>query len=86
VPSSLSIKPHTRVNWENKDSVSHHLILTDPKIQDGPPVAKENSPNLPNNDEVPSGGGFAHVFEKPGIYGFHDADNPTANVIVIVHK
>lgn len=84
LPSTLTVSPHTRVKFENKDSVSHVISLNNPSQQDSAATDEQNDPQLPNNEEIPVGGDVDHVFEKRDTFIYHDQASPTANVSITV--
>lgn len=83
VPESLTVTPHTRVKFVNKDSASHIVILNDISQKDAT-TAAANDPVLPNNIEIAAGSSIAHVFEKHDTYSYHDRTSTTSNVSITV--
>lgn len=67
-PSTLTVKPATRIFFENQDSANHKV---DPG--DSP------DPTFGSPSEILPQTGYVFVFQNHGVYKFHDADNPAAN-------
>ena len=73
-PAVLSVKPMTRVYFENHDQANHKV--------DQSTSAPDSTFGSP--DEIVPSGGYAFTFVKSGDYKFHDGDSPTSNGEVIV--
>ena len=84
MPESLTVSPHTRVNFVNKDSVTHVISLNNVAQNDARATDKANDSLLPSDAEIAVGGGVAHVFEKHDTYIYHDRSNPSNNVSITI--
>lgn len=72
-PGTISVKPQTRVYFENHDGTRHKLL----------PTGKEPDSRFVGAS-VEANAGYGFTFTKKGTYKFYDATNPTANGAVIV--
>jgi plastocyanin len=61
VPSTIRVKPGTRVYFENKDSQPHSVTVTSAPDR-----------NFGSEDSIPAGSGYAFSFQKTGTYSFYD--------------
>ena len=68
-PNNLTVKTGTNVQWINNDNTTHQIISDSGAFQ---------SPVLN------SGGVYNFYFAKSGIFGYHDALNPTETGTVTV--
>jgi plastocyanin len=75
IPATITVKPHTRVYFENKGSKVHYLQANQQYSE---------SSDFGNNEMVPVGGGFAYNFQHAGDFLYHDSANPTVNAEIIV--
>lgn len=75
-PSTLKVKPETRVYWESKDSTEHKIVAS--------PSAKNPSDQF--TGDIPASGGHAFSFTKEGTYSYYDAKNPSNSGTIIVTK
>jgi plastocyanin len=68
-PSTLTVKPGTKVTWVNRDDEPHTATATDKRF---------NSKTLENGDR------FSMEFKEPGIYKYYCALHPKMTGQVIV--
>jgi len=68
-PSTLTVKPGTKVTWVNRDDEPHTATATDKRF---------NSKTLENGDR------FSMEFTQPGIYKYYCALHPKMTGQVIV--
>jgi len=68
-PNQITIKSGTNIQWVNKDNVQHQISSDNGAFQS----------NTLNPDDS-----YNFFFAKTGIYGYHDALNPTITGTIIV--
>jgi plastocyanin len=74
-PATITVKPHTRVYFENKGAKVHYIQANEEYAE---------SSSFGDNDIIPVGGGFAYNFHHTGDFLYHDSVNPTVNAEIIV--
>ena len=73
-PSTLKVKPDTKVFWKNKDSKVHKIVVT--------PGSKTTK--YFGSEDIASGVTYKDRFLEKGDYHYYDAENPTANGVIVV--
>lgn len=77
VPQVLTIKAGNTVKWQDTDSSTTHMVVSDPYPQDN------GLPGLKSN-QLGKGTSYIYKFTKKGTYGYHDYLHPTVNGSVVV--
>lgn len=79
IPASISIKVNQAVTWTNTDNAPH-LVASDPYPTDNGLAGFNSKQKLILHDN------YSFIFDKAGIYNYHDDLNPyTIKGTVIVH-
>lgn len=75
-PSTVKIKPDTKVFWENKDSKVHKIVVS--------PGSKTTK--YFGSGDITAGSNYYERFMDEGTYHYYDAYNSTANGTIEVLK
>lgn len=77
VPGTISIKVGQAVAWTNTDSSSHYVTSDDPK-------PTTDTPNPDSQAAISQNNSYDYVFDKAGVYSYHDDNNPSFRATVVV--
>ncbi|HTB49227.1 MAG TPA: cupredoxin domain-containing protein [Verrucomicrobiae bacterium] len=77
VPATVSIKIGQAVAWTNTDSSPHSVTSDDPRPMAGIPDPDSQTAISQNNT-------YDYVFDKAGIYSYHDDNNLAFRATVVV--
>jgi len=74
LPSTISVKVGTRVQWRNSTDSDHKLVANSETVNAG----------MPAEVNIVAHNTYSVNFGKEGTYNFYDGSHPTFNDVVIV--
>lgn len=77
-PSTLVVKPGTKVTWVNEDAETHRIAAN-------PHPTRDSLPNL-HSEILNQGQSYSYIFNKSRVIQYHDEQNPVSNGRVDIKK